>query len=167
LEILRREKEKRKMYKLIGIFLLSMGIANAQTDSGMDYNGVNPGNDKRQCLSIEECPVWDGDPDTKVFYDLMKGANGTGKVKTDFNWNLHVYLCHQNKLLDSINGEGAFERLAILSAEDGMIPCPIDVDNPHWSYDWESHILKAQSKQVKLLGPKGQQGLMNSTPSVE
>ena len=158
------------MYKLIGIFLLSMGIANAQTDSGMDYNGVNPGNDKRQCLSIEECPVWDGDPDTKVFYDLMKGSNGTGKVETDFNWNVHLYLCHQNKLLDSINGEGAFERLAIMSAEDGMIPCPINVNNPNWDYDWESHILKAQSKQVKLLGPKspkGQQGLMNSTNDVE
>ena len=124
-------------------------VANAQ----MDSDARNPGNDKIQCLSYEECPVWDGDPDTKVFYDLMKGANGTGKVETDFNWNLHVYLCHQNKLLDSINGEGAFERLAILSAEDGMIPCPINVSNPHWSYDWESHILKFRAEQAKLAGP--------------
>ena len=77
------------MYKLIGIFLLSMGIANAQTDSGMDYNGVNPGNDKKQCLSIEECPEWNGDPDTKVFYDLNKGLNGTGKVENVDNLQIH------------------------------------------------------------------------------
>ena len=119
------------------IFVTLSIVANAQMDSDVR----NPGNDKVQCLSYEECPVWDGDPDTKVFYDLMKGENGTGKVETDFNWNIHVYLCHQNKLLDSINGEGAFERLAILSAEDGMIPCPINVNNPNWDYDWESHIL--------------------------
>ena len=132
-------------------------VAYAQTDrygqdAGMmmDYNGVNPGEDK-QCLKYEDCPVWDGDPDTKVYYDLMKLNNGTGVIaKSDFNWNVHLYLCHQNKLLDSINGEGAFERLAILSAEDGMIPCPIG-DNPHWSYDWESHILKAK---LTMLWPK-------------
>ena len=117
----------------------------------MDYDGVNPGNDKIQCLSYKECPEWDGNPDTKVFYDLMKLPNGTGKVETDFNWNVHIYLCHQNKLLDSINGEGSFEKRAIQSAKDGMIPCPINV-NPNWTYDWESHILDAQSKQVKLLG---------------
>ena len=105
---------------------------------------VNPGNDK-QCLKYEDCPEWDGDPDTKVYYDLMKLNNGTGVIaKSDFNWNVHLYLCHQNKLLDSINGEGAFERLALLSAEDGMIPCPIG-DNPHWSYDWESHILEQKN----------------------
>ena len=117
-------------------------VANAQQNAptGMDSYAKNPGEDKR-CLKYEDCPEWDGDPDTKVFYDLMKGANGTGKVETDFNWNLHVYLCHQNKLLDSINGEGAFEKLAILSAEDGMIPCPININNPNWDYDWESHIL--------------------------
>ena len=109
---------------------------------GMDYDGVNPGNDKRQCLSYEECPEWDGNPDTKVFYDLMKLPNGTGKVETDFNWNVHVYLCHQNKLLDSINGEGSFEKRAIQSAKDGMIPCPIVFVNPHWTYDWENHILQ-------------------------
>ena len=136
----------------------------------MDYDGVNPGNDK-QCLSYKECPKWDGNPDTKVFYDLMKLPNGTGKVETDFNWNVHIYLCHQNKLLDSINGEGSFEKRAIQSAKDGWIPCPINV-NPNWTYDWESHILEAQSKQVKLLkpgpmAPSGQQGLKNSTPDVE
>ena len=117
---------------------------------GMDYDGVNPGEDKR-CLSYKECPEWDGNPDTKVFYDLMKLPNGTGKVETDFNWNLHVYLCYINKNLDSINGEGSFEKRAIQSAKDGWIPCPINV-NPNWTYDWESHILEAQSKQVKLLG---------------
>ena len=101
---------------LIVIFLLSMGIANAQVELpdwsdkygqeasyGMDYDGVNPGMDK-QCLSYKECPEWDGNPDTKIFYDLMKLPNGTGKVETDFNWNLHVYLCHINKELDSIKG---------------------------------------------------------------
>ena len=137
---------------------------------GMDYDGVNPGNDKIQCLSYKECPEWDGNPDTKVFYDLMKLPNGTGKVETDFNWNLHVYLCHINKELDSINGEGSFEKRAIQSAKDGMIPCPIVFPNPHWTYDWESHILKAQAEQVKLLGPQspmGQQGLLNSTDTVE
>ena len=130
---------------------------------GMDYDGRNPGNDKIQCLSYEECPTWDGNPDTKVFYDLMKLPNGTGKVETDFNWNLHVYLCYINKNLDSINGEGSFEKRAIQSAKDGMIPCPIVFPNPHWTYDWESHILDAQSKQVKRLdpGPMGQQGLQN------
>ena len=136
---------------------------------GMDYDGVNPGMDK-QCLSYKECPEWDGNPDTKIFYDLMKLPNGTGKVETDFNWNLHVYLCHINKELDSINGEGSFEKRAIQSAKDGMIPCPIVFGNPHWTYDWESHILKAQSKQVKLLGPQspmGQPGLLNSTDTVE
>jgi len=62
----------------------------------------------------------------------------------------------------------SFEKRAIQSAKDGMIPCPINV-NPNWTYDWESHILKAQSKQVKRLkpGPMGQQGLMNSTQDVE
>ena len=125
---------------------------------GMDYDGVNPGNDK-QCLSYKECPEWDGNPDTKVFYDLMKLPNGTGKVETDFNWNLHVYLCHINEELDSINGEGSFEKRAIQSAKDGMIPCPIGV-NPNWTYDWESHILDARSKQVKLdPGPMGQPSL--------
>ncbi len=111
-------------------------VANAQ----MDSDARNPGNDK-QCLIYKDCPEWDGDPDTKVFYDLMKGANGTDKVETDFNWNVHLYLCHQNKLLDSINGKGTFEKLAILSAEDGMIPCPINVNNANWTYDWESHIV--------------------------
>ena len=153
------------MYKLIGIFLLSMGIANAQSDSGMDYNGVNPGKDK-QCLSYAECPEWNGDPDTKIYYDLMKGQNGTGKVETDFNWNIHVYLCHTNKNLDSINGKGSFEKRAIQSAKDGWIPCPINV-NPHWAFDWESHILKVRFEQAKLYGgnpgrPMGQQSLSNS-----
>jgi len=132
-------------------------VANAQ----MDSDARNPGNDK-QCLKYEDCPEWDGDPDTKVYYDLMKLNNGTGVIaKSDFNWNVHLYLCHQNKLLDSINGEGAFERLALLSAEDGMIPCPIG-DNPHWSYDWESHILDQKSRQVDRAKPGTQQGLKNS-----
>ena len=124
------------------IFMTFVIVAKAQqsTPTGMDSYAKNPGEDKR-CLKYEDCPVWDGDPDTKVYYDLMKLKNGTGIIaKSDFNWNVHLYTCHQNKLLDSINGEGAFERLAILSAKDGMIPCPIG-DNPHWSYDWESHIL--------------------------
>ena len=121
------------------------------TPSMMDSNLRNPGNDKR-CLSYKECPEWDGNPDTKVFYDLNKGSNGTGKVETDFNWNVHVYLCYINKELDSINGEGSFEIRAIQSATDGWIPCPINV-NPHWAYDWESHILKARSEQAKTLDP--------------
>ena len=116
---------------------------------GMDYDGRNPGEDKR-CLKYEDCPEWDGNPDTKVYYDLMKLKNGTGVIaKSDFNWNVHLYLCHQNKLLDSINGEGAFERLAILSAKDGMIPCPIG-DNPHWSYDWEEHIVKFRNAKNEI-----------------
>ena len=122
-------------------------VAKAQTDPYMDSDVRNPGEDKR-CLKYEDCPEWDGDPDTKVYYDLMKLDNGSGIIaKSDFNWNVHLYLCHQNKLLDSINGEGAFERLAIISAKDGMIPCPIG-DNPHWSYDWEGHILKARLKRL-------------------
>ena len=142
----------------LAIFVTLSIVANAQTDdykggtpSMMDSNLRNPGNDKR-CLSYKECPEWDGNPDTKVFYDLNKGSNGTGKVETDFNWNVHVYLCYINKELDSINGEGSFEIRAIQSATDGWIPCPINV-NPHWAYDWESHILKARSEQAKTLDP--------------
>ena len=149
-------------------------VANAQTDEAfdrygqdvgmMDYDGVNPGNDK-QCLRYEDCPEWNGDPDTKVYYDLMKLDNGSGIIaKSDFNWNVHLYLCHQNKLLDSINGKGSFEMRAIQSAKDGMIPCPIG-DNPHWSYDWESHILKAK---LTMLWPKDfQAGPQNSIGKVE
>ena len=121
--------------------------------TGLDYDGVNPGLDKK-CLRYEDCPEWDGDPDTKVYYDLMKLKNGTGIIpKSDFNWNVHLYTCHQNKLLDSINGKGSFEIRAILSVKDGMVPCPIDT-NPHWSYDWESHILKAKLKRLALLWHK-------------
>ena len=173
------------------IFVSLSMVANAQTDEAfdkygqdagmMDYNGVNPGEDKRLCLKYEDCPEWDGNADTKVYYDLMKLKNGTGVIaKSDFNWNVHLYSCHQNELLDSINGKGAFERLAIISAKNGMVPCPIGV-NPHWSYDWESHILKAQMiaklNRLTMLWPKntrtgtpspmGQQGLKNSTPGVE
>ena len=95
----------------------------------------------------------------------MKLDNGSGiKAKSDFNWNVHLYLCHQNKLLDSINGKGSFEIRAIQSAKDGMIPCPIG-DNPHWSYDWESHILKAK---LTMLWPKDfQAGPQNSIGKVE
>ena len=104
----------------------------------------------KQCLKYEDCPEWDGNPDTKVYYDLMKLKNGTGVIaKSDFNWNVHLYTCHINELLDSINGEGAFERLAILSAEDGMIPCPINV-NPHWSYDCEEHIVKFRNAKNEI-----------------
>ena len=156
------------------IFVILTMVANAQTDEAfdrygqdvgmMDYDGVNPGNDK-QCLRYEDCPEWDGDPDTKVYYDLMKLDNGSGIIaKSDSNWNVHLYLCHQNKLLDSINGKGSFEIRAIQSAKDGMIPCPIG-DNPHWSYDWESHILKAK---LTMLWPKDfQAGPQNSIGKVE
>ena len=156
------------------IFVILTMVANAQTDEAfdrygqdvgmMDYDGVNPGNDK-QCLRYEDCPEWDGDPDTKVYYDLMKLDNGSGIIaKSDFNWNVHLYLCHQYKLLDSINGKGSFEIRAIQSAKDGMIPCPIG-DNPHWSYDWESHILKAK---LTMLWPKDfQAGPQNSIGKVE
>ena len=147
----------------LAIFVTLAIVANAQTDEAfdrygqdagmMDYDGRNPGNDK-QCLKYEDCPEWDGNSDTKVYYDLMKLNNGTGVIaKSDFNWNVHLYSCNQNKLLDSINGEGAFERLAILSADDGMIPCPINV-NPHWSYDWELHLLKAKLQRLTMLWPK-------------
>ena len=140
----------------LAIFVTLSIVANAQTDEygpGMDSDIRNPGNDKR-CLKYEDCPEWDGNPETKVYYDLMKLDNGSGVIaKSDFNWNVHLYTCHQNKLLDSINGEGAFEKLAILSAKDGMIPCPIDT-NPHWSYDWELHLLKAKLKRLTMLWPK-------------
>ena len=166
------------------IFVSLSMVANAQTDEVfdkygqdagmMDYDGVNPGNDKRLCLKYEDCPEWDGNPDTKVYYDLMKLKNGTGIIpKSDFNWNVHLYSCNQNELLDSINGKGSFEKRAIQSAKDGWIPCPIGV-NPHWSYDWELHILNAKLKRLTLLWPKdlgqtGRQlaGPQNSTLDVE
>ena len=121
---------------------------------GMDYDGVNPGNDKNRCLKYEDCPVWDGDPDTKIYYDLMKLPNGKGIIaKSDFNWQVHLYTCQQNELLDSINGKGTFEILAMASAEDGMIPCPVGI-TPHWGYDWESHILRANLKRLTMLWQK-------------
>ena len=176
---------KWTLLALAMVVALSM-VANAQTDEVfdrygqdagmMDYDGRNPGDDKMG-LKYEDCPEWDGNPDTKVYYDLMKLNNGTGVIaKSDFNWNVHLYTCHINKELDSINGEGAFERLAILSAKNGMIPCPINV-NPHWTYDWELHILKARlTRLTKLwprsydpgpMAPSGQQGLKDSTDMVE
>ena len=147
----------------LAIFVTLAIVANAQTDEAfdkygrdagmMDYDGVNPGDDK-QCLKYEDCPEWDGNLDTKVYYDLMKLKNGSGIIaKSDFNWNVHLYLCHQNKLLDSINGEGTFEILAKASAEAGMVPCPIG-DNPHWSYDWESHMIKVKLNRLTMLWPK-------------
>jgi hypothetical protein len=149
------------------------GQPYGQQPSLLDYDGVNPGLDK-QCLKYEDCPEWDGDLDTKVYYDLMKLDNGSGIIaKSDFNWNVHLYLCHQNELLDSINGKGTFEILAKASAEAGMIPCPIGV-NPHWSYDWESHILRAKLKRLTMLwqkdfqGPTGRAGYkQNSIGKVE
>ena len=130
------------------IFLSVVAMAY-EDELGMDSDIRNPGRDK-QCLSYEECPVWNGDPDTKVYYDLMKLENGSGIIaKSDFNWQVHLYTCQQNKLLDSINGEGHFEKLAILSAKDGMIPCPIG-DNPHWDYDWEEHIIKFRGSKNEI-----------------
>jgi hypothetical protein len=68
-------------------------------------------------------------------------------------------------MLDSINGKGSFEKRAIQSAKDGWIPCPIGV-NPHWSYDWELHILKAKLKKLTMLWPKdlGQMGRQLAGP---
>jgi len=74
---------KYTIYVLFCIFIIvGSKIAKAQVELpdwsdkygqeasyGMDYDGVNPGNDKIQCLSYKECPEWDGNPDTKVFYD--------------------------------------------------------------------------------------------------
>ena len=142
---------------------------------GMDSDIRNPGNDKIRCLKYEDCPDWDGNPDTKVYFDLMKLDNGSGIIaKSDFNWQVHLYSCHLNEMLDSINGEGSFEKRAIASAKAGMVPCPIGV-NPHWSYDWELHLLKAKLKRLTMLWPKtydpgpksGRQAPQNSIQKVE
>ena len=145
-----KNKIMKKLLMCIAFMIFLSVVAIADEDGiGMDSDIRNPGRDK-QCLSYEECPVWDGNPDTKVYYDLMKLENGSGVIaKSDFNWNVHLYLCHQNKLLDSIKGEGAFESLAIISAKDGMIPCPID-NNPHWDYDWEEHIIKFRDTKNEI-----------------
>ena len=100
--------------------------------------------------------------DTKVYYDLIWKPKGKEyKVETDFNYQVHIYLCHRNREYDSINGKGHFEKLAILSAKDGMIPCPIGV-HPNWDYDWEEHIIKfkdtKEAKRQLGRGFKGQQG---------
>tara|TARA_B100002003_G_scaffold111151_1_gene102798 strand:+ start:38 stop:487 length:450 start_codon:yes stop_codon:yes gene_type:complete len=100
--------------------------------------------------------------DTKVYYDLIWKPKGKEyKVETDFNYQVHIYLCHRNREYDSINGKGHFEKLAILSAKDGMIPCPIGV-HPDWDYDWEEHIIKfkdtKEAKRQLGRGFKGQQG---------
>ena len=165
----------------LAIFVILTMVANAsemnkwtqpygqqpQFLTGMDSDIRNPGIDK-QCLKYEDCPVWDGDPDTKIYYDLMKLPNGTGIIaKSDFNWQVHLYSCNQNELLDSINGKGTFEILAMASAEAGMIPCPVGI-NPHWSYDWESHILRAKLKRLTMLWQKDfQAGPQNSIDKVE
>jgi|GEM_PF-6490717 len=88
---------------------------------------------------------------TKVYYDLIWKPEGKEyKVETDFNYQVHIYLCHRNREYDSINGKGHFEKLAILSAKDGMIPCPIGV-HPDWDYDWEEHIIKFRdTKEAKI-----------------
>ena len=141
----------------LAVYVTLTVVANAVNPPAgagyMDSIERNPGKDKEQCLKYEDCPEWDGNPDTKVYYDLMKLPNGTGIIaKSDFNWNVHLYLCHQKKMLDSINGEGSFELRAIASAKDGWIPCPIGV-NPHWTYDWEKHILEKRLANILKAGP--------------
>ena len=96
---------------------------------------------------------------TKVYYDLIWKPEGkVYKVETDFNYQVHIYLCHRNREYDTINGKGHFEKLALISAKDGMIPCPIGV-NPHWEYDWEEHIIKFRdTKEVKRQLGRGLKG---------
>ena len=36
---------------------------------------------KENCLKYEDCPEWDGNPDTKVWYDLMKLKNGINMLR--------------------------------------------------------------------------------------
>ena len=89
---------------------------------------------------------------TKIYYDLIWKPKGkVYKVETDFNYQVHIYLCHKNRGYDSINGKGSFEKVALISAKQGMIPCPIGV-HPDWDYDWEEHIIKFRdTKEAKIL----------------
>ena len=153
-------------FKYLGIIAIGLLVSCTQPQQEIKLKALDNFFDRllqnsvkvKQCLKYEDCPEWDGNPDTKVYYDLMKGQNGTGKVETDFNWNLHLYTCHLNELLDSINGKGHFEKLALISAKDGMIPCPIGV-NPHWDYDWEEHIIKFRdTKEAKRQLGRGLKG---------
>ena len=145
-------------FKYLGIIAIGLLISCAQqTRQEIELKALDEFF-KRLGQNSEKVINWD----TKVYYDLIWKPEGKEyKVETDFNYQVHIYLCHQNKLLDSINGEGAFERLALISAKDGMIPCPIGV-HPDWDYDWEEHIIKFKdTKEVKRQlgrGFKGQQG---------
>jgi len=145
-------------FRYLGIIVLGLLISCAQQPRQEIELKALDEFFKRLGQNSEKVVNWD----TKVYYDLIWKPEGKEyKVETDFNYQVHIYLCHQNKLLDSINGEGAFERLALISAKDGMIPCPIGV-HPDWDYDWEEHIIKFKdTKEVKRQlgrGFKGQQG---------
>jgi hypothetical protein len=145
-------------FRYLGIIVLGLLISCAQQPRQEIELKALDEFFKRLGQNSEKVVNWD----TKVYYDLIWKPEGKEyKVETDFNYQVHIYLCHQNKLLDSINGEGAFERLALISAKDGMIPCPIGV-HPDWDYDWEEHIIKFKNtKEVKRQlgrGFKGQQG---------
>ena len=103
---------KAQELNAVGEFFDVLGSGDA--DTLMDSDQRNPGNDKIRCLKYEDCPDWDGNPDTKVYFDLMKLDNGSGIIaKSDFNWQVHLYSCHLNEMLDSINGKGSFEKRAI------------------------------------------------------
>ena len=125
-------------FRYLGIIVLGLLISCAQQPRQEIELKALDEFFKRLGQNSEKVVNWD----TKVYYDLIWKPKGKEyKVETDFNYQVHIYLCHRNREYDSINGKGHFEKLAILSAKDGMIPCPIGV-HPDWDYDWEEHIIK-------------------------
>jgi hypothetical protein len=145
-------------FRYLGIIVLGLLISCAQQPRQEIELKALDEFFKRLGQNSEKVVNWD----TKVYYDLIWKPEGKEyKVETDFNYQVHIYLCHRNREYDSINGKGHFEKLAILSAKDGMIPCPIGV-HPDWDYDWEEHIIKfkdtKEAKRQLGRGFKGQQG---------
>lgn len=137
------------MMKYLGIIVFSLLVGCTQSQQKMELRALDDFFD-RLLQNSEKSEIIDWD--TKVYYDLIWKPKGkVYKVETDFNYQVHIYLCHKNRGYDSINGKGSFEKVALISAKQGMIPCPIGV-HPDWDYDWEEHIIKFRdTKEAKIL----------------
>ena len=143
-------------FKYLGIIAIGLLVSCTQPQQEIKLKALDNFFDR---LLQNSEKVEKMDWQTKVYYDLIWKPEGkVYKVETDFNYQVHIYLCHRNREYDSINGKGHFEKLALISAKDGMIPCPIGV-NPHWEYDWEEHIIKFRdTKEVKRQLGRGLKG---------
>ena len=143
-------------FKYLGIIAIGLLVSCTQPQQEIKLKALDNFFDR---LLQNSEKVEKMDWQTKVYYDLIWKPEGkVYKVETDFNYQVHIYLCHMNRDYDSINGKGSFERIALISAKKGMIPCPIGV-HPDWDYDWEEHIIKFRdTKEVKRQLGRGLKG---------